>query len=241
MNTSFPDMPVPPVGNVPAAPERRSVLVWDIPTRLFHWLLVTLIVVGYVTAEGRGFVFTVHKISGYGALALVLFRLGWGFLGGRHALFADFVRPFRVVRAHLASVFARHPTPSIGHNPTGGWMVVALLAFVFIQVGTGLFATSRRGAGPLADWLTQSTARSMGNIHEVLFNILLLLIVVHVLGVIAESILGRENLVRPMVTGTKMLSTEDAAREATGNAGRLSIALLVLALAVGAVAIVVSL
>lgn len=244
MNTPVAGNQQPKTATPAPALSHRPVLVWDIPTRLFHWLLVLMIVVSYATAEGRGVWFTVHKYTGYGALVLVLFRLGWGFVGGRHARFADFIRPFRAVRAHLLSVLALRPTSTVGHNPTGGWMMVALILFVFVQVATGLFAFSRRGAGPFAEQIPQSVARSIGGIHEALFNVLMVLIVVHIAGVIAESLLGKENLIRAMITGRKMLAADEADRESTsgagGNAGPLGLALVLAALALGAVAALVN-
>ncbi|MCU0971916.1 MAG: cytochrome b/b6 domain-containing protein, partial [Gammaproteobacteria bacterium] len=117
----------------------RAVRVWDLPVRLFHWTLVALVLASWATRElGE---MEAHRLSGYGILVLVLFRVLWGFIGTRHARFADFVRTPAAMRAHMRETLAGRPTRFLGHNPAGGWSVLAMLACLLVQGVTGLFLT----------------------------------------------------------------------------------------------------
>lgn len=200
---------------------RVRVLVWDVPTRLFHWTLVALVALAWATGESEGFWFTMHELAGYGVLALLVFRILWGVWGSRHSLFADFLRPFRVVRDYAAELFRLRPPRTVGHNPLGGWMIVLLLFVLAVLVGTGLFGGEEEEgvmiAGPLAHYVSAGTAEAMIELHEVFFNVLLVLVAIHVAGVLADMGLKRENLIRAMVTGYKSLPPEEAAAE-TGAA-----------------------
>jgi cytochrome b len=178
--------------------------VWDLPTRLFHWALLLLVALAWITGEAGSALFPVHRLAGYGVAVLLLFRLIWGFLGGRHARFAEFVRPWPAVREHLRALARLRPPRTLGHNPLGGWMVLLMLAVLAAQVVTGLFgAGGEAKAGPLAAWLPSALAHAVAELHEALSGALLALIALHVLGVLVESLLTRENLVRAMLTGKK--------------------------------------
>ena len=113
-------------------------LVWDLPVRLFHWLLVLSILAAYLTREFETREW--HMRIGYWTIGLVLFRLIWGFVGPRHARFSNFIRPGKV-GSYLGTVFRRDATPSIGHNPLGGIMVLVMLLMVLAQAVSGLFIT----------------------------------------------------------------------------------------------------
>lgn len=219
--------------------------VWDIPTRAFHWSLLALVALAWATAEGESnFWFRVHLAAGYGVLGLLVFRLIWGFAGTRYALFDSFVRPWRTVWNYTKKLAALRPPYSIGHNPLGGWMVILLLATLAGVVVTGLFgAESEKGiqeaAGPLAHLVSAATASEMIEMHEELFNILLILVGIHVAGVIADIVLTRDNLVRAMVTGYKEVTPENAnAAAGTMPYGRAAIAV---AAALAAIWLVLSL
>jgi cytochrome b len=195
-----------------------TVPVWDAPIRLFHWSLVLLVALAWVTGEAEGSLFTVHKLAGYGVAVLLLFRLIWGFAGSRHARFAEFLLPWREVRAHIKGMLTLHPARTLGHNPLGGWMTVLLLVVLTAQVGTGLFASDDGSGGPLAGAVSGGTSHAIAELHEGLSGALLGLIGFHVVGVAVESVLTRDNLLRAMITGRKRVSAAEA-RAAAGAVG----------------------
>lgn len=163
----------------------RSIRVWDLPLRLFHWVLVVAIAVAFLSSEEGSGLNEWHVLSGWVAAVLIVFRLVWGLVGGEHSRFSDFIRPTRV--AHHVSTIARGlREPSLGHNPLGGLAVVVLLALTAVTVWTGAFG------GEAAE-----------DLHEVIAWVLLAMVAVHVVAVIVMSMLERENLVRAMITGDK--------------------------------------
>jgi len=188
-------------------PEIKEILVWDKATRVFHWTLVAMVSVCWLTSEAEGVLFWTHLFSGYGVLVLILFRISWGFLGNHHALFKDFVCGWTEVRDHSMGLMDLTPPRHVGHNPLGGWMIVALLAGLALMVITGLFAGDEEAAGPYAVLVSHDVADALSELHEALFSFLLVLISLHVLGVLVDSLLGHENLVRSMWTGIKRVSS----------------------------------
>ena len=118
----------------------ERVRVWDLPTRLFHWLLVILVITSFVTVEIGGNAMQYHERSGYTILTLLLFRVIWGFIGGRESRFASFVRGPAAVLRYAATLFRSDPARYPGHNPLGGWSVMAMLLALFIQAGSTSFA-----------------------------------------------------------------------------------------------------
>jgi cytochrome b len=221
-----------PVKDASVPSGRISVPVWDLPTRVFHWLLVISVLVAWITAEQSGVGFVLHKLAGYAIGAALIFRVIWGFVGSPHSRFDDFVRPWSEVAAHLRMLLRLHPPHSIGHNAIGGWMIVALLADLTVIVATGLFAASRRFAGPLADMITLTVARSVGGLHEFAFNVLLVLVTIHILGVVTDMALNRENLVGSMWSGRKWIDTRDARGERPFNPVWWAVAAAVIAIIV---------
>jgi len=188
----------------------RRVRVWDAPTRLFHWALVALLVAAYVTAEIDELEW--HMRAGYGVLALLLFRVVWGFVGSETARFAHFVRGPRAVWHHLRGFFGPAPDVAVGHNPAGGWAVVALLLVLCVQVGTGLFADDDISeAGPFAQYVERPARRFLTGLHDQSFNVLVGLAALHVAAIGAYWLVRRQNLVWPMVTGLKRLPAVVAA------------------------------
>jgi cytochrome b len=195
-------------------PDRRPTLVWDLPTRLFHWSLVLLVGLNLFLISPRGGASTViHFVAGYGIAGLLVFRLFWGFIGSRHSRFSDFVRPWPRLRDYLKRLMRFDPPHSTGHNPVGGWMILALIFFLLLMILTGLFGANRRAAGPLASWLGAGTAGLAGGLHSLLSSLLIGLVVVHIAGVFGEWLLTGENLIRAMVTGLKRLPAAEAAGE----------------------------
>lgn len=184
----------------------NEVKVWDPLVRVFHWLLVIGFFTAYFT-EGEDETLSLHTWAGYVVAGLILVRLVWGFIGTRHARFSDFVTRPVVVKDFLLSVVRLHPRRYLGHNPAGGMMVVALLISLLITVSSGmsLYAVEEQ-AGPLAAWLGglgESWEDVFEGLHEFFANFTLFLVVLHVAGVLVESLLHGENLVRAMFTGRK--------------------------------------
>jgi len=216
----------------------KQVLVWDLSTRLFHWLLVVAVLASYFTGEERGLLFLAHVYTGYVALLLVLFRLGWGVFGSAHSRFTDFVYSWRKVGSYCAQLLRLKPPRYVGHNPLGGWMVLALLAVIVAASVTGMFTASEDGGGgPYAGLIG---GEGLYELHETLGNALIVLVVVHVLGVVADWILTRENLVAAMITGRKHMDETAASREpATIPTGR-SLPIVIVVLAIGVYLLVIS-
>lgn len=215
-----------------------TIRVWDLPVRIFHWLVAVLVLSAWITKEIGGNAMTYHMWIGYTVLALVLFRLIWGFVGSRHARFSDFVRgPVTVIRY----VFGSSKTPgsvSHGHNPAGGWSVLALLTCLLVQAVTGLFANDEIVVeGPLVSRVGQDVSNWITTIHRYNFNVLLGLIGLHIAAVFFYLFAKRENLILPMITGRKRVPREHATE---GNAVGVWRAAIVLALCAGAVAAVLN-
>jgi len=182
----------------------KRVKVWDLPVRVGHWALVALIAIAMATGEDEGPILRVHLAVGYLVLVIVVFRLGWGVIGSEHARFADFVRPFAVVRAHVVRLLAPRPPVHLGHNPLGGWMILGLVATLVLVVASGIAAEAGLpGAGGLARFVPGFLGRMIGEVHEGAANLLILLALVHVAGVAIHRLLTGERLVRAMITGAK--------------------------------------
>jgi len=214
-----------------AAPPRppRRVMVWDLPTRVFHWTVAGAVVLGWLTAEGTGAWFALHRLAGAVILVALLFRVVWGVAGSRHSRFGDFVRPWPAVRAHLAAVLRLAPRRHVGHTPAGGWMIVALLVMLAAVAVSGLFAAAHDVAGPLARLLPAALSGLATEVHGIAFDILLFLVVMHLCGVLIEGALTGERLVRAMWTGRKDLTDEEAAGEGRPVATRWAVAATVAA------------
>jgi cytochrome b len=180
----------------------QRIRVWDAPTRLFHWSVVILIFVSWLSAD-QGYM-TVHLWSGLSLLALLLFRLGWGVMGTTTARFSDFLHPPRRVLAYLRTQARGEKPLHAGHNPAGGLMVMVLLAALAAQVATGLFANDGlKFAGPLALFVSDDASDGLTRVHGVIFNIILALIWLHVVAVGFYYFVKGENLVGPMLSGRK--------------------------------------
>ncbi|MBC7455269.1 MAG: cytochrome b/b6 domain-containing protein [Massilia sp.] len=164
--------------------------VWDAPVRVLHWLLVASMGAAWLTSSSIGLA---HERIGYGAGAIVLARLAWGFCGSRHARFAQFVRPAAPTLRYLRAVAGGHAARHLGHNPLGGWMVLALLGCVAMLVVSG---------GSLTTDLLWGYAWPV-QLHAALAWLLVALIALHVGGVLLTSWQHRENLVAAMLTGDK--------------------------------------
>lgn len=182
-----------------AAPVPSATLaIWDLPTRLFHWVLVGLIGFSWWTGEQEQT--DLHLYSGYAVLALLIFRLLWGLFGSSTARFSYFVRGPRAVADYLGRM---KTWPGVGHTPLGALSVLALLAVLFLQVGTGLIQTDDDGLveGPLAPLVSYDVAEAAHNLHEVSFNLLLVLIGLHVAAILFYRLVLGKRLLGAMITG----------------------------------------
>jgi cytochrome b len=182
--------------------------LWDGPTRIVHWGLVLLIAFSW-WSETAGHL-DWHRWSGYAVIALLVFRLIWGFAGSGSARFASFVRgPFATLR-YLRTLPSRAPTDVPGHNPLGAWSVLAILATLIVQVATGLFAVDVDGleSGPLSDRVDFDTGRQAAHWHHLSFTVLEGLIVLHLAAVAFYLVYKRSNLIGPMMTGRRRFDAD---------------------------------
>lgn len=184
-----------------AVPSSRAatVLVWDLPVRLFHWTMALSFAGAWLTAESERWRL-VHVSLGYSLAVLVVFRIVWGVIGSRHARFTSFVRGPSAVLAYLRSLTGPRPQHHVGHNPAGGWAILGLLGLGLVVVGAG-WATYENVGG---EWLEE--------LHEAAAQLMLALVGLHVAAVVLSSLLHRENLVRAMVTGRKRGAPADGIR-----------------------------
>lgn len=183
----------------------RSVRVWDLPTRLFHWLLAALVAVNIYTGTVGGLAeMDWHLWSGQAILALVGFRVVWGLIGSRRSRFADFVRGPTAVAAYARGLVAGRATASLGHNPMGAWSALAMLACLAVQGVTGLYSSDDIFTeGPLAATVSGDTVKLMTAIHHWNSNVLFVLIGLHLAAVLGYLVVKRDNLIGPMLTGRK--------------------------------------
>ena len=184
--------------------QTKDVSVWDPLIRLFHWTLVAGFFSAYFAGDGWQ---NLHVSAGYVVAGLVVFRLVWGLCGSRYARFSDFIHGPRQVLRYLRHLVQLRPPRSIGHNPAGGAMIVVLLVLLLATTLSGMALYGADAwAGPLAGLLKGTSDISIHQIKEIhafCANFTVFLVAVHVGGVVLDSLLHRENLVRAMVTGRK--------------------------------------
>lgn len=182
----------------------RKILVWDIPTRLCHWLTVVLLVVAYVTWRLNWMDW--HARAGDALLALLVFRLLWGFFGSETTLFSRFVASPRVAAQHLQHILRREPDRTAGHNPAGGWMVLLLLALLLGEALSGLYvANDVADAGPFTELTPARVANAITALHWILWDALLAAVAAHVAAIVIYAAVKGQNLLTAMVTGRKTL------------------------------------
>lgn len=191
----------------------NPVIVWDLPTRLFHWILVTLIAFQYASGEFGVLSMEWHFRLGYATLALIVFRVLWGFAGSRSSRFSSFVRSPVVVARYLLDSLRGRPRSYLGHNPLGGWSVLLMLACVAVQAISGLFSSDDlTETGPLAARVSDRTVELMTRLHHIGRYVLLALIVLHLIAVLMHWAIRRDNLVAPMLHGRKQADAADEVR-----------------------------
>jgi cytochrome b len=181
-----------------ASPPGR-IRIWDLPTRLFHWAIVLLIPALWWTHQIDRL--DLHLILGEIMLGLILFRIFWGLIGSSTARFIGFVKGPAGIYRYLKGQSAAAP----GHNPLGGWSVMVMLLLIATEVGLGLFVTDEDGLneGPLTHLISYDSARILAHRHETLFYILLGFIALHLGAILFYLLVKRDNLVAPMVTGSR--------------------------------------
>ncbi len=205
--------------------EHISVKVWDLPIRIFHWSMVGLMALLWWSAEVGEMQW--HQIFAYSLLVLIGFRLLWGFIGSDTAKFNHFVHSPKVVLSYLSQVRQQGVSVVLGHNPAGGYMVIAMITIISLQLLTGLFATDEVFTeGPLYGYVGADTGAWLTWLHKQNFNLILLLCALHILAVIVHSLKG-DKLVNAMVTGYKQIPS---AVHAKGHGLKLSFKSLWLAL-----------
>ena len=178
--------------------------IWDLPIRLFHWAIVALLLLSWLSAHEDWM--RIHVLSGLSVLTLLLFRLMWGFIGSDSARFSYFLKsPVEAFR-HLLKLHRREPDTEVGHNAAGGWMVLVMLALLFVQIATGLCANDDvLTDGPLVPIIGKERSDYLTHIHHINFTLIEILVALHVLAIITYRVLKGHNLLWPMITGKKRL------------------------------------
>lgn len=168
----------------------KRILVWDVPTRVFHWLLALSFIGAYVTSESERYS-DIHVVLGYTLLGLIGFRLLWGFLGTRYAQFRSFMFKPVEIAAYFFSLLKGKPAHYLGHNPLGSVAIWLLLGLGIATGASGVMIFQDIGGDALEE------------LHELFSSAMLAVVLIHIAGVVVSSVLHRENLVRSMITGLK--------------------------------------
>ena len=179
--------------------KKQTVLVWDFPVRVFHWLLVISFVGAWLTSEGEAQQM-IHYAFGYAACAIILLRIVWGIVGTRYARFSQFIKGPTETWQHIKSLLARKQSLGVGHNPAGALVMISLMILILLIGLTGYWIVK--------DFLGEF----MGGAHEAISNIALGFVLIHIAAAIIMSFLQKENLVKSMFTGKKQGLPEQAIR-----------------------------
>lgn len=180
-----------------------KVIIWDLPTRIFHWLLVSSFLIAWLSYDDNRFLY-IHTFAGYVFLGLLVFRLVWGFIGTHYARFHSFAHDWNSVNEYLKGLLNGQAMRYIGHNPAGGYAIFAMLIIGFIVALSGVLTLAgEEGHGPLRGLVNFNIGIISHSVHEYLAWFLLLVTAIHVLGVISESVWDNENLVWTMISGKK--------------------------------------
>jgi cytochrome b len=216
-----------------------KILIWDLPVRLFHWLLLLLVTVSVTTGLVGGYM-DYHMMSGFGILALLLFRIGWGFIGSYHARFRNFMKGPATTLGYVGEAFrfkrgGQNPVHYPGHNPLGALSVIAMLAALMFQAVTGLFANDDFFTeGPLAYLVSYDTSRELTGLHKRAKWVLGGLIALHLIAIAWYQFARSTNLVGPMITGRKEITDVAASADDQHDPHRYPFRAVVLAVLCGA-------
>lgn len=179
--------------------QKQSVLVWDFPVRVFHWLLMISFAGAWFTSEGEAQQM-VHYAFGYSACALVIFRVIWGIVGTRYARFSEFIKGPTETMQHIKSFFTGNYQPGLGHNPAGALVMISLMILILLIGATGYWSVKEF----LGEYMTGA--------HEAISNLALGFVVIHMVAAVIMSFLQKENLIKSMVTGEKQGISDQAIR-----------------------------
>jgi cytochrome b len=192
------------LNNLNSIDNSNPVKVWDPLVRLFHWGLVLAFFIAFITEEDF---LSIHTFAGYSIIALISFRLVWGFIGSPYARFSNFIYPTAIIKQFIKDTFSFKAKRYIGHNPAGGLMIILLIASLLLCTISGIAVYGAEDhAGPMALWFTHSDGlwgKLFEESHEFFANFIIFLIIVHLFGVIVESMIHKENLVKSMINGWK--------------------------------------
>jgi cytochrome b len=178
---------------------RQAIMVWDMPVRVFHWLLVICFAGAWLSSESERWAL-IHYAFGYTSCLLVLIRLVWGVIGTRYARFSQFLKSPKAVIGHFIAMLRGHPHHDVGHNPAGGLVMFALMLLILLIGLTG-YLSVKEFLGDIAS-----------EAHEVVANVVLGLVIIHIIAAIGMSLIERQNLVRSMVNGKKQGMPEQGIR-----------------------------
>ncbi|TXL74015.1 cytochrome B [Vineibacter terrae] len=182
--------------------DKDTVRIWDLPTRLFKWALVVLVV--FQVLSGSLGWFKWHFWSGYAILTLLIFRVLWGVVGSTTSRFSHFVRGPLAGLSHIRDLLGAGAAREVGHNAVGGWMVIMLILALLVQVGSGLFTTDDIAVdGPLVAIAGESWVKSMTSLHKRWIVLLYVLVGLHVLAAVLYLVVKKQNLIAAMITGRK--------------------------------------
>lgn len=186
----------------------KSILVWDIPVRLFHWSLATSILFLFITAQIGGNAMEWHKKIGFFVIGLIAFRVVWGFVGSYHARFKNFVRAPVTVIAYAKNQFKNDGKHYLGHNPMGALSVVALIGVIGFQTVTGLFSNDDiMLEGPYASLVSKAVSDKITKLHQLNSDLILVLVGLHLAAIAFYAVFKKEQLIEAMLTGKKDLDT----------------------------------
>ncbi|MBB6305192.1 cytochrome b/b6 domain-containing protein [Rhizobium leucaenae] len=213
------EAPLVRISEISSAKGGGMVRAWDLPTRIFKWSLVALIVTAWASSGSNDPDMTVHKASGYGVLVLVVYRILWGLVGSSTARFSNFVRSPGIVWAYFQRLRQEKAAPYLGHNPVGGLMVVGLIITCGIQGLLGLFSSDGVAAsGPFAELVGETISSWAASIHAAWFYFTIIpLVGLHIVANFYYQFVKRENLIGAMVTGRKKRKAYVDLREARGG------------------------
>ena len=196
---------------------KKLIRVWDLPIRLFHWLLVACVLGSLICVNIGGNAIQWHAYFGYSILTLLIFRIIWGFIGSTHARFASFLPNREAITNYLQGKSPRF----LGHNPIGALSVFALLLVLSIQAVTGLFVDDEIAfQGPLSKYLSESSVSFLSEIHESNQVVIYTLIAIHIAAIWYYKKLKGEDLIRPMISGDKEIDPSEEARYLPSDLGR---------------------
>jgi len=192
----------------PAESKHLRILVWDLPTRIFHWFFVLCFTIAWVTSENDRFLYE-HIYVGYVFFGLLVFRFLWGWIGSYYALFRSFAYDWPSVTAYLKGLLSGKASRHLGHNPAGGWAIFAMLILGLLVAITGLLVLGgEEGHGPLKGIVSYEIGAAAKEVHEILASTMLFIVFLHISGVVFESLFHKENLIWAMITGFKPASDQ---------------------------------